>query len=125
MTPEKQTPEAEKGPSMSSFDDRERAEEARYAMDQQTQMRVTARRNKLLGQWAAGLMGLAGDKADAYAKSVVIADLEESGDGDIIRKVLADLTAAGVKAAEGQIKEELARLLPVAREEIAKEAKKG
>ncbi|MFN7165072.1 MAG: DUF1476 domain-containing protein [Hyphomonas sp.] len=108
---------------MSSFDDRERAEEARYAMDQQTQMRVTARRNKLLGLWAAGLMGVGGANAEDYAKSVVIADLEEAGDGDVIRKVLADLTAAGITRTEAQIKEELARLLPVAREEIARDTK--
>ena len=101
---------------MSSFDDRERAEEARYALDQQSQMRVTARRNKLLGLWAAGLMGVSGAEAEAYARSVVVADLEEAGDGDVIRKILADLSAAGVARTEAQIKEELARLLPVARE---------
>jgi hypothetical protein len=123
MTPESLTPAAEKGISMSSFDDRERAEEARYALDQQTQMRVTARRNKLLGLWAAGLMGVSGDQAEAYAKSVVIADLEEAGDNDVIRKVLADLSAAGVSATELLVKEELARLLPVARDEINREAK--
>ncbi len=108
---------------MSSFDDRERAEEARYALDQQTQMRVTARRNKLLGLWAAGLMGVSGPNAEDYAKSVVIADLEEAGDGDVIRKVVADLAAAGVTRTEAQIKEELARLLPVAREEVARDTK--
>ncbi len=108
---------------MSSFDDRERAEEARYAMDQQSQMRVTARRNKLLGLWAAGLMGVSGAEAEAYAKSVVVADLEEAGDGDVIRKILADLSGAGVTRTEAQIKEELARLLPVAREEIARDSK--
>ncbi len=108
---------------MSSFDDRERAEEARYALDQQTQMRVTARRNKLLGLWAAGLMGVSGADAEAYARSVVIADLEEAGDGDVIRKVLADLGAAGVSRTEAEVKEELARLLPVARDEITREVK--
>jgi hypothetical protein len=114
---------AEKGIPMSSFDDRERAEEARYALDQQSQMRVAARRNKLLGLWAAGLMGISGAEAEAYARSVVVADLEEAGDGDVIRKILADLSAAGVARTETQIKEELARLLPVAREEIARDSK--
>ena len=114
---------AEKGIPMSSFDDRERAEEARYALDQQSQMRVIARRNKLLGLWAAGLMGVSGAEAEAYARSVVVADLEEAGDGDVIRKILADLSAAGVARTEAQIKEELARLLPVAREEIARDSK--
>jgi hypothetical protein len=123
MTPNQPTPDTEKGISMSSFDDRERAEEARYALDQQTQMRVTARRNKLLGLWAAGLMGVSGENAETYAKSVVVADLEEAGDGDVIRKVLTDLTAAGITRTESQVKEELARLLPVARDEILRETK--
>lgn len=123
MTPNQPTPDTEKGISMSSFDDRERAEEARYALDQQTQMRVTARRNKLLGLWAAGLMGVSGADAETYAKSVVVADLEEAGDGDVIRKVLTDLTAAGITRTEAQVKEELARLLPVARDEILRETK--
>ena len=109
---------------MSSFEDRERAEEARYAMDQQTQMRVTARRNKLLGLWAAGQMKLSGEQAEAYAKSVVIADLEEAGDNDVIRKILADLSAAGVTVSESEVKEELARLLPVARDEVARDVKR-
>ncbi len=123
MTPNQPTPDTEKGISMSSFDDRERAEEARYALDQQTQMRVTARRNKLLGLWAAGLMGVSGDQAETYAKSVVVADLEEAGDGDIIRKVLGDLKAAGITRTEADLKAELARLLPVAREEILRQTK--
>lgn len=123
MTPNQPTPDTEKGISMSSFDDRERAEEARYALDQQTQMRVTARRNKLLGLWAAGLMGVSGENAETYAKSVVVADIEEAGDGDVIRKVLTDLTAAGITRTEAQVKEELARLLPVARDEILRETK--
>ena len=123
MAPETLTPAAEKGNPMSSFDDRERAEEARYAMDQQTQMRVTARRNKLLGLWAAGLMGLASEQAEAYAKTVVIADLEEAGDDDVIRKVIGDLSAAGIARTDADLKEQLARLLPVARDEINREAK--
>jgi hypothetical protein len=123
MTRKSPTPAAEKGNPMGSFEDRERAEEARYAMDQQTQMRVTARRNKLLGLWVAGLMGVTGEDAEAYAKSVVIADLEEAGDDDVVRKVLADLSAAGITRTDSDIKEELARLLPVAREEVTREAK--
>ena len=68
---------------MSTFDDRERAEEARYALDQETQFKVMARRNKLLGMWAADLMGLTGSDAEAYAKTVVLSDLEEAGDDDV------------------------------------------
>lgn len=108
---------------MSTFDDRERAEEARYALDQNTQMRITARRNKLLGLWVAELLGISGAVAEDYAKSVVIADLEEAGDGDVIRKVLGDLEKAGITRTEAQIREELARLLPVAREQVIGEIK--
>lgn len=105
---------------MSSFDDRERAEEARYALDQETQFKVTNRRNRLLGLWAAGLMGVTGDAAETYAKTVVLADLEEAGDDDVIRKVKGDLDKAGIAKTDLEIREELARLLPVAREQILK-----
>jgi hypothetical protein len=103
---------------MSTFDDRERAEEARYALDQETQFKINARRNKLLGLWAADLLGLKGADADAYAKSVVIADLEEAGDDDVVRKVRGDLEKANLTRTDVQIREEMARLLPVAREQI-------
>jgi hypothetical protein len=105
---------------MSTFDDRERAEEARYALDQETQFKVTNRRNKLLGLWAAGLMGVTGDAAETYARTVVLADLEEAGDDDVIRKVKGDLEKAGIARTDLEIREELARLLPVAREQILK-----
>ena len=72
---------------MSSFDDRERAEEAKFVMDEATEFKVMARRNKLLGLWAADLMDLHDEEAEAYAKTVVIADLEEAGDDDVFRKV--------------------------------------
>jgi len=105
---------------MSSFDDRERAEEARYALDQETQFRVTNRRNKLLGLWAAGLMGVSGDAAETYAKTVVQSDLEEPGDDDVFRKVKGDLDKAGTAKSDLEIREEMARLLPIAREQITK-----
>jgi hypothetical protein len=81
---------------MTDFSDRERAEEAKYAMDEQTAFRVAARRNRLLGHWAAAKMGLTPEETDAYAKAVIQADFEEAGDEDVIRKVLGDLTAAGI-----------------------------
>lgn len=108
---------------MSSFDDRERAEEARYALDQETQFKITARRNKLLGLWVAELLGLKDADADAYAKSVVIADLEEAGDGDVLRKVRGDLEKAGLTRTDVQIREEMSRLLPIAREQILNDIK--
>lgn len=107
---------------MSSFDDRERAEEAKFAMDEAAEFKVMARRNKLLGLWAAELMDLHGDDAEAYAKSVVLSDLEEPGDHDVFRKVRADLEKAGVDRSDARIKDHMAELLPVAREQVMKEA---
>ena len=78
---------------MTSFDDRERAFESLYARDQEMQFKITARRNRLLGHWAAKKMGLTEAEADAYARDVVRADFEEAGDEDVIRKVLGDLTS--------------------------------
>jgi hypothetical protein len=89
---------------MTDFNDRERAEEAKFAMDEDTQFRITARRNRLLGQWAAERMGLSAVEAEAYAKAVVQADFEEAGDEDVIRKLLGDLTNAGVEVTEGDIR---------------------
>lgn len=108
---------------MSTFDDRERAEEARYALDQETQFKINARRNKLLGLWAAELMGISGAEAEAYAKEVVIADLEEAGDDDVVRKVRGDLEKTGLSRTDLQIREEMARLLPVAREQVMNDIK--
>lgn len=89
---------------MTDFNDRERAEEAKFALDEDTQFRITARRNRLLGQWAAEQMGLSAVEAEAYAKAVVQADFEEAGDEDVIRKLLGDLTSAGVEVSEGDIR---------------------
>jgi hypothetical protein len=81
---------------MSNFDDRERAFESQFARDEELQFRITARRNKLVGHWAAEKMGLTAEETDAYGKSVVQADFEEAGDEDVVRKLLGDLLAAGV-----------------------------
>ena len=89
---------------MTSFSDKERAEEAKYARDEEMQFRVAARRNRLLGGWAAEKMGLTAAEADAYGKAVIQADFEEAGDEDVIRKVLGDLTAAGVEVDEAEIR---------------------
>ena len=80
---------------MTDFTDRERAEEAKFARDEDMAFRILARRNRLLGQWAAQKMGLTAEETDAYAKEVVQAEFEEAGDEDVIRKVLGDLVAAG------------------------------
>ncbi|AZI36939.1 hypothetical protein NT2_01_06250 [Caenibius tardaugens NBRC 16725] len=89
---------------MTDFNDRERAEEAKFAMDEETAFRVAARRNRLLGQWAAAKMGLTAEETDAYAKSVVQADFEEAGDEDVIRKLLGDLTGAGIDIDEAAVR---------------------
>ena len=106
---------------MSSFDDRKRGEEAKYAMDEAMEFKVMARRNKLLGLWAAELMDLHDEEADAYAKTVVLSDLEEPGDDDVFRKVRGDLEKAGVERSDARIRDHMAELLPVAREQIMKE----
>lgn len=93
---------------MTTFDDRERAFETKFAHDEELRFRVIARRNRLLGTWAARLMGLSDAEADAYAKDVIRADFEEAGEEDVIRKLLGDLTAAGVETDETRIREALA-----------------
>jgi len=89
---------------MTTFDDRERAFEAKYAHDEDMAFRVTARRNRLVGQWAAAQMGLTAEETDAYAKAVVQADFEEAGDEDVIRKLVGDLLAAGVETDEATVR---------------------
>ena len=89
---------------MTDFNDRERAEEAKFALDEETAFRIAARRNRLLGQWAAEKMGLTAEETDAYAKSVVQADFEEAGDEDVIRKLAGDLTAAQVEISDAEIR---------------------
>ena len=108
---------------MCTFDDRERAEEAKYAHDSALQFKIMNRRNKLLGLWAADLMNLSGTEAEEYAKSVVRSDLEEPGDEDVFRKVRSDFDAKGVDRSDARIREHMAELLAVAREQIMKEVK--
>jgi hypothetical protein len=107
---------------MTTFDDRERGEEAKFAHDADTMFRITARRNRLLGQWAAERMGLSPAEADAYAKAVVQADFEEAGDEDVVRKLLGDLVSAGVDADEGEVRAALDEKLVEARRALMGEA---
>lgn len=100
---------------MTTFDDRETAFENKYVHDAEMQFKATARRNKLLGLWAAGLLGLSGDAATDYAASVVKADLEEAGDEDVYRKVAADLDG---KADEALIRSQMYLLLKQAKAEL-------
>ena len=103
---------------MTTFDDRERAFEAKYARDEDMAFRVIARRNRLLGEWAARLMGLSEEETSAYAKEVVRADFEEAGDEDVIRKLLGDLTAAGIETDDSKIREALTHKEAEARRQI-------
>jgi hypothetical protein len=103
---------------MTTFDDRERAFETKYARDQDMQFRIVARRNKLLGHWAARLMGLTQAEADAYASDVIRADFEEAGDEDVVRKLLGDLTSAGVDCDESKIRETLEHKTVEARRQL-------
>ncbi|MDJ0922726.1 MAG: DUF1476 domain-containing protein [Henriciella sp.] len=106
---------------MSGFDDRERAEEAKFALDANMEFKIMARRNKLLGLWAADLMDIHGDEAEAYAKTVVLSDLEEAGDDDVFRKVRGDFDAKNIDRTDTQIRDQMAELLPIARDQVMSE----
>lgn len=103
---------------MTDFDDRRRGQEAKFQLDQELEFKAQARRAKLVGLWAAELMGLAGDAADSYAKSVVMADLEEAGAEDLFRKIRADLDGASVQLSDHQIRAKMEEALAEAREQI-------
>ncbi|WP_439532125.1 DUF1476 domain-containing protein [Polymorphobacter sp.] len=101
---------------MNSFENREAAFENRFAHDAERQFRILARRNRLIGEWAAARLGLGADAADAYARSVVVADLEEAGDEDVIRKLVADLAATGTD--EAAVRAELLAATKVAQQQV-------
>ena len=103
---------------MTTFDDRKDAFEKKFAHDEELRFKATARRNKLLGLWAAEKLGKSGADADAYAKSVVLADFEEAGDDDVVRKIKKDLEAGGVASSEGEIKTRMLDLLEKAVDEV-------
>ncbi len=108
---------------MTQFDDRKNAYEKEFARNEEFDFKVTARRNKLLGLWAAGRMGLSGDDANAYAREVVTADFEEAGDEDVYRKVKGDLEGRGVNISEHQLRREMEDQLAIAREQMTAELK--
>lgn len=104
---------------MKSFDDRQKAFEAEFKRDQELVFRIVARRNRLLGLWAAERMGLpAGEAADAYAKTVVSADFEAPGDEDVVKKVMGDLAARGAATTEADVRAELTRAGEEARRQL-------
>ena len=103
---------------MSGLDKREEGFENKFAHDEELRFKANARRNKMLGAWAAEKLGLSGDAAEAYAKSVLLADFEEPGDEDVYRKVKADLDEAKVDVSEHQLRREMADLMDKAVHEI-------
>ena len=103
---------------MTTFDDRENAFEAKFAHDSEMQFRAEARRNKLLGLWAAEKMGLSAESGEQYAQAVVRADFEQPGEEDVFRKVAGDFKASGMTVSEGELRSKMDELASIAREQI-------
>ena len=106
---------------MSTFDDREKGYEKKFAHDAELKFKAEARRNKLLGLWAAEKMGLTGEEAEAYAKEVIKSDLEEPGDEDVFRKIRGDFDAKQIDQSDHQIRRTMDELLGVAIEQVEAE----
>jgi len=105
---------------MTTFDDRQKGFENKYKHDEELKFKVTARRNKLLGEWAGRQLGLAGAELDAYAKTVVMSDFDKPGDDDVMEKVAADLKFKGVAA--GAVRAQMEKLIAVAKEQFMKQS---
>ena len=108
---------------MAQFDDREKAQEAKFAHDGELRFKAEARRNKLLGQWVAGLMGLSGEAATAYAADVVAADFQEAGEEDVFRKIRADFDAKKIAQTDHQIRRTMDEFRALAVEQLRGEAR--
>ena len=106
---------------MPTFDDREKGFENKYAHDKELEFKVMARRNKLLGLWAAGQMGIKGTAADVYAREVIEADFAQAGDEDVFAKVWKDLQAKKVQVSEHRLRKQMTDLLAEARAQVMKE----
>jgi len=106
---------------MTQFKDREKGFEAKFAQEEEREFKALARRNRLLGLWAADQMGYFGDAAEAYAQEVVKADFEEAGQEDVYRKVKGDLAAKGMDISEHRVRRKMDELLATARQQVAKE----
>ena len=108
---------------MTTFDERERAFEKKFEHDQEMQFKANARRNKLLGLWAAGLMGKSGADAEAYAKELVVADMEKPGHHDVVEKLVKDLAAAGKPTEDHTIRKQSERMMVEAKAQLMKETR--
>ena len=106
---------------MTTFNEREKSFEKKFEKDQELQFKVNARRNKLLGLWAAGLMGKSGADAEVYAKEVVLADFEKPGDSDVMDKLVRDLAAAGKPTEEHTVRKQAERLMDDAKKQLMTE----
>jgi hypothetical protein len=106
---------------MPTFEDREKEFEARFKHDQELRFKVTARRNRLLGLWAAEKMGLSGEAAEAYAKTVVAAEFDKGGDANVVHKLLADLAAKGHGVTPEQVQFELDHFAETAKQQVMSE----
>lgn len=106
---------------MTQLSDKEKAFENKFAHDKELEFKIHARRNKLLGAWVAGKLGLSGDKAEEYAKTVVLSDFEKPGDEDVFDKVKKDLFDAGIRLTDVEIREQMHNLLKTATDQITKQ----
>ena len=107
---------------MTTFDKRKDAFESKFAHDAELKFKAEARRNRLLGEWAGGLLGKTGDDIAAYAKTVVVADFEEAGDEDVFRKVRGDFDAAGIDQSDHQLRRTMDELMATAVDQIENES---
>ena len=106
---------------MPTFNDREKAAEAKFSHDQELTFKRMARRNKLLGLWVAEFLGLAGDEADAYAREVIKADFDRPGDEDVFEKIWADLQAKNINLSEHRVRRQMTELLDEAGRQLLEE----
>ncbi|VAV86959.1 FIG040666: hypothetical protein perhaps implicated in de Novo purine biosynthesis [hydrothermal vent metagenome] len=107
---------------MTTFDDRKTGHETEFAIDQNLEFKAAARRNKLLGLWAAELMGKSEQQAQEYAKDVIVADFEEAGDDDVFRKIRGDFDTAKIEQSDHQIRRQMDELLELARQQVREES---
>ena len=108
---------------MATFDDRQKGFEQKYKHDKELEFKINARRNKLLGLWAAKEMGIPDGEADAYAKTVVLADFEKPGDDDVVQKIIGDFKQKGVEMSEHRVRKHMTELLETARQQVIGELK--
>jgi hypothetical protein len=108
---------------MATFDDRQKGFEQKYKHDKELEFKINARRNKLLGLWAAKEMGVPDAEAEAYAKTVVLADFEKPGDDDVLQKIVADFKQKGLEISEHRVRKNMTELLDAARAQVMSEIK--